>query len=188
MSIKKLIYINFKYKNCQGDLFANFVFSCHSTLKIALIQTGKTTDRNIQSVLEDYSSRIRKYVPFEIITIPDLKNTKSMPVLQQKNNEGKLIANAVNGDDLVVLLDERGKEFRTLEFSAQIEKMLMSAKKRVVFVIGGPWGFSDEVYVRADMKMSLSKMTFPHQLVRLLFIEQLYRAFTIIKGEPYHHE
>jgi 23S rRNA (pseudouridine1915-N3)-methyltransferase len=157
-------------------------------LKIALIQTGKTTDRNILAVLEDYSSRIRKYIPFEIITIPDLKNTKSMPVLQQKNNEGKLIASVAGNDDYVILLDERGREFRTTEFSSHLEKMLMSAKKRIVFVIGGPWGFSDEVYARADMKMSLSKMTFPHQLVRLLFIEQLYRAFTIIKGEPYHHE
>ena len=102
--------------------------------------------------------------------------------------EGKKIIQSVGVDDYVVLLDEKGKELRTVEFSAWMEKIFMLPKKRIVFVIGGPWGFSDEVYNRADFKMSLSKMTFPHQLVRLLFLEQLYRVFTIIKGEPYHHE
>lgn len=157
-------------------------------MKIALLQTGKTVDRNILFALEDYSSRIKKYVPFEIITLPDLRNTKSMPPLQQANNEGKQITNVLGSDDYVILLDEKGKEFRTIGFSEQLGRMLMMSKKRIVFVIGGPWGFSGDVYAMADMKMSLSKMTFPHQLVRLLFLEQLYRAFTILKGEPYHHE
>lgn len=135
-----------------------------------------------------YSSRIRKYAGFEIITIPDIRNTKNMPGVELKNREGDKILEAINKEDFVVLLDERGKEFRTVEFAGWLEKKMASSVKRVIFVIGGAWGFSDDVYSRADMKMSLSKMTFPHQLVRLLFAEQLYRAFTVTRGEPYHHE
>ena len=117
-----------------------------------------------------------------------MKNTKNMPVREQKNKEALKILQSVTIDDYVILLDEKGKEFRTVEFSEALKKMLLLPKKRIIFVIGGPWGFSEAVYSRADIKMSLSKMTFPHQLVRLLFLEQLYRVFTIIKGEPYHHE
>jgi 23S rRNA (pseudouridine1915-N3)-methyltransferase len=157
-------------------------------MKIAILQTGKTTDRHISEVAEMYTGRIKKYSVFEIITLPDLKNTKNLPVKEQTLKEGRKILQALRPEDYVILLDERGKELRTAEFSAWIGKLLMLPKKRMIFVIGGPWGFSDEVYNRADFKMSLSKMTFPHQLVRLLFLEQLYRAFTIIKGEPYHHE
>jgi 23S rRNA (pseudouridine1915-N3)-methyltransferase len=157
-------------------------------MKIALLQTGKTTDRYISEAADDYASRIKKYSPFEIITIPDLKNTRNMPPAEQKMKEGSRILQSVAAEDFVILLDERGKEFRTIEFSSALEKIFMLPKKRIVFIIGGAWGFSDEVYRRADMKISLSKMTFPHQLVRLLFLEQLYRAMTIIKGEPYHHE
>lgn len=157
-------------------------------MKIALLQNGKTTDRNIAEIADLYSTRIKKYTVFEIITLPDLKNTKNIPVQEQKLKEGKRIIQSVSGDDYIILLDERGKEYRTMEFSGLMEKIFMYPKKRIVFIIGGPWGFSDEVYSRADLKMSLSKMTFPHQLVRLLFLEQLYRVFTIIKGEPYHHE
>ena len=152
------------------------------------MQTGKTTDRNIADVVDLYASRISKYSVFDIITLPDIKNTRNMPVQEQKIKEGKKIIQALSNDDYVILLDERGKEFRTIDFSGWMEKVFMLPKKRIVFVIGGAWGFSDEVYNRADFKMSLSKMTFPHQLVRLLFLEQLYRIFTIIKGEPYHHE
>ena len=157
-------------------------------MKIVLLQTGKTTDKNILEVAELYTSRIKKQSAFEIITLPELKNVKNVPVNEQKMREGAKIIQSVGIDDYVVLLDERGKEFRTMDFSGWFEKSFMISKKRIVFVIGGPWGFSEDVYARADFKISLSKMTFPHQLVRLLFLEQLYRAFTIIKGEPYHHE
>jgi 23S rRNA (pseudouridine1915-N3)-methyltransferase len=157
-------------------------------MKIVLLQTGKTTDKNIAEVADLYLSRIKKYSSFEIVTLPDLKNSATLPVQDQKVKEGKRLLQSVSNDDYIVLLDERGKEFRTLEFSAWLEKAFMVSGKRIVFVIGGPWGFSDEVYGRADFRISLSKLTFPHQLVRLLFLEQLYRAFTIIKGEQYHHE
>jgi 23S rRNA (pseudouridine1915-N3)-methyltransferase len=152
------------------------------------LQTGKTTDKNIEELVDLYSKRIKKYSVFEIITLPDIKNTRNMPVPEQKIKEASKILQSVNEDDYIILLDERGKELRTLEFSSALEKIFFMPKKRIVFVIGGPWGFSQSVYDRADYKMSLSKMTYPHQLVRLLFLEQLYRVFTIIKGEPYHHE
>jgi 23S rRNA (pseudouridine1915-N3)-methyltransferase len=157
-------------------------------MKIALLLTGKTTDKSISEVADLYTARIKRYSVFEIITLPDLKNTANMPVSEQKLREGRKILQAISIDDFIILLDEKGKELRTIEFSLWLEKIFMLQKKRIVFIIGGPWGFSEEVYKRADFKMSLSKMTFPHQLVRLLFLEQLYRVFTIIKGEPYHHE
>jgi len=157
-------------------------------MKITLLQTGKTTEKYISEGVDEFSARIRKYSGFEILTIPDLKNTKNMPNQEQKIKEGRLIIEILNNEDYVIVLDEKGREFRTVEFSDQLSKILMLSKKRVVFVIGGPWGFSDEVYKRADLKISLSKMTFSHQLVRLLFAEQLYRALSVIKGDPYHHE
>jgi len=157
-------------------------------MKIALLQTGKTTDKHISEVADLYTNRIKKYSGFEILTLPELKNAANMPVPEQKVREGLKILSSINSDDYIILLDERGKEYRTVDFSMLLEKIFMFPKKRIVFIIGGPWGFSDEVYKRADIKMSLSQMTFPHQLVRLLFLEQLYRVFTIIKGDPYHHE
>jgi 23S rRNA (pseudouridine1915-N3)-methyltransferase len=157
-------------------------------MKIALLQSGKTSDKHISEMVDLYAFRIKKYSVFEIITLSDLKNTKNMSVQEQKMKEGKKIIQSLGNEDYVILLDEKGKELRTLGFSEWMGKILMLPKKRIVFVIGGPWGFSDEVYSRADFKMSLSKLTFPHQLVRLLFLEQLYRVFTIMKGEPYHHE
>ena len=157
-------------------------------MKIALVQTGKTTDKNVAGIADLYLSRIRKYITFDIITLPDLKNSADLPIREQKLKEGKKIIQMLSNDDYVVLLDERGREFRTTEFSSWMEKTFMISRKRIVFVIGGPWGFSDEVYERADFRISLSMMTFPHQLVRLLFLEQLYRVFTILRGEPYHHE
>jgi 23S rRNA (pseudouridine1915-N3)-methyltransferase len=157
-------------------------------MKITLLQTGKTTDKHVAELVDLYSNRIKKYSAFDIVTLPELKNTKNMPVQEQKNKEATKIFQSLTDDDYVILLDENGKELRTIEFSGAIEKMFFLPKKRIIFIIGGPWGFSDEVYKRADYKMSLSKMTYPHQLVRLLFLEQLYRVFTIIKGEPYHHE
>jgi len=157
-------------------------------MKIAFIQTGKTAERHVLEGVEAYSARIRKYTGFEIISIQDIKNTRNMPEQEQKQKEGVKILQALNKDDYVVLLDERGREMRTVEFAGWLGKLFLTQAKRIVFVTGGAWGFSDEVYSRADFRLSLSKMTFPHQLVRLLFAEQLYRAFTIIRGEPYHHE
>ena len=157
-------------------------------MKITLLQTGKTTDKHVAEIVDLYTNRIKKYSVFEIITLPDLKNTKNMPVQEQKFKEATKILQSVFDDDYIILLDEKGREFTTVEFSKAMEKMFLLQKKRIVFVIGGPWGFSEAVYSKAYLKMSLSKMTFPHQLVRLLFLEQLYRVFTIIKGEPYHHE
>jgi 23S rRNA (pseudouridine1915-N3)-methyltransferase len=157
-------------------------------MKITLLQTGKTTDKNVSALIDLYAMRIKKYSVFEIITLPELKNTKNMPVQEQKIKEAAKIFQSIVDDDYVILLDEKGKEFRTVEFSGFLEKLFFLPKKRIVFIIGGPWGFSEDVYSRADYKLSLSKMTFPHQLVRLLFLEQLYRVFTIIKGESYHHE
>ena len=157
-------------------------------MKVVLVQTGKTIDKNVSELAALYSGRISKYCTFEILTLQDIRNTKNMPVEEQKRKEGEKIIQCLNSDDHVVLLDEHGKEYRTIDFAVWLDKLIMLSKKRVVFIIGGPWGFSDEVYRRADQKLSLSRMTFPHQLVRLLFLEQLYRAFTIIKGEPYHHE
>ena len=149
-------------------------------MKIALLQTGKTTDKQISDLADLYTNRIKRYSVFEIITLPDLKNAGNMSVPEQKMKEGKKILQSICSDDFVILLDERGKEQRTMEFSGLMEKLFMLPKKRILFVIGGSWGFSEEVYSRADLKMSLSKMTFPHQLVRLLFLEQLYRVFTCL--------
>jgi 23S rRNA (pseudouridine1915-N3)-methyltransferase len=176
-----------------GSIFVIFVNKANYYLisffmKIALVQTGKTTDKDVAGIADLYFSRIRKYISFEVITLSDIKNSGNLPVLEQKIKEGKKLIQSISNDDYVVLLDEKGKEFRTVEFSGWMEKAFMISRKRIVFVIGGPWGFSDEVYDRADFRISLSKMTFPHQLVRLLFLEQLYRVFTIIRGEPYHHE
>jgi 23S rRNA (pseudouridine1915-N3)-methyltransferase len=157
-------------------------------MKIVLLQTGKTTEKYISEGVEEYSGRIRKYNPFEIITLTDLKNTKNMPVSEQKIKEGKKMLESVVAEDFIIVLDEKGSEFSTSEFAGQLRKIFLQSKKRIVFIIGGPYGFSEDVYRRADMKMSLSRLTFSHQLVRLLFAEQLYRVFTVIKGDPYHHE
>jgi len=157
-------------------------------MKIALLQVGKTSERYLAEGIAAFEERIRKYSAFEIITIPDLRRTRSMPVKDQKAREGEKILHFFNKDDYIVILDDKGKEFSTMEFSSWLEKILILQKKRILFVTGGAWGFSDEVYGKADMRLSLSRLTFSHQMVRLLFIEQLYRAFTVIKGEPYHHE
>ena len=156
-------------------------------MKLILLQTGRTTDNYIVEGIANYYERIKKYVSFEIQTIPEIRNTKNMPVNEQKSKEGEKLSEQINNDDYVLLLDEKGKEFDTVEFASFLEKSFMLRKKRIVFVIGGPWGFSDEIYKRSDAKISLSKMTFSHQLVRLLFMEQFYRALTVIKGDPYHH-
>lgn len=156
-------------------------------MKTKLIVVGKTVDKNIIKGIEDYVGRIAHYMPFEIIVIPELKNTKKLSTASQKEQEGELILKQLQPSDTVVLLDEHGKEYRSIEFAAWIEKQQQTARC-LVFVVGGPYGFSDAVYSRANSKLSLSKMTFSHQMIRLLFVEQIYRACTIIKGEPYHHE
>ena len=156
-------------------------------MKLTLLQTGRTTEKYLIEGINNYHERIKKYVSFEIQTIPEIKNTKNMPINEQKAKEGEKIAELCNNDDYILLLDEKGKEFDTMEFARYLEKSFLLRKKRIVFVIGGPWGFSDEIYKRSDSSLSLSKMTFSHQVVRLLFMEQLYRALSVIKGDPYHH-
>lgn len=156
-------------------------------MKTELILVGKTNDVHFRAGIEDYSSRISHYMPFSLNVIPELKNTKSLSQEQQKQKEGELILKNVQPSDTLVLLDEHGKEFRSVEFASWLEKKKQTGRN-IVFCIGGPYGFSDEVYGRANEKVSLSKMTFSHQMVRLIFTEQLYRACTIINNEPYHHE
>lgn len=157
-------------------------------MTIKLLTVGKTDDAQLQSLIDTYVGRLGHYNKFEVEIIQDLKRTKNLDVEQQKTKEGKLILSKMNPSDFVVLLDENGKQFTSEGFSEYIQKRLNSGMKQLIFVVGGPYGFSEEVYNRADSKMSLSKMTFSHQMVRLFFVEQLYRAFTILKNEPYHHK
>ena len=156
-------------------------------MKTILILVGKTTDKHFQAAISDYADRITHYMPFDIVTIPELKNTKSLSEEQQKTMEGEPILKQLQPSDTLVLLDEHGKELRSIELAKWLEQKQQTAR-RLVFVIGGPYGFSEAVYNRANEKLSLSKLTFSHQMVRLVFTEQIYRACTIIKGEPYHHE
>ena len=156
-------------------------------MKIELLVVGKTTNKHIQTCIADYTERINHYVPFSMTVIPELKNTKSLSEEQQKMREGELLLRQLQPSDTVVLLDEHGIERRSVDFASWLSKKQQTARK-LVFVIGGPYGFSEAVYQRAQEKTSLSQMTFSHQMVRLIFTEQLYRACTIIKGEPYHHE
>ena len=156
-------------------------------MKTVLLQVGKTVNKHFVAGIDDYAERISHYMPFEIVTIPELRNTKNLSEEQQKTTEGDLILRQIQPSDTVVLLDEHGKELRSVDYARWLEQKQQTAR-RLVFVIGGPYGFSEAVYARANEKLSLSKMTFSHQMVRLIFTEQLYRACTIIKGEPYHHE
>ena len=156
-------------------------------MKTILILVGKTTDKHFQAGISDYVERIGHYMPFDIVTIPELKNTKNLSEEQQKTMEGELILKQLQPSDTLVLLDEHGKELRSIELAKWLEQKQQTAR-RLVFVIGGPYGFSEAVYSHANEKLSLSKLTFSHQMVRLVFTEQIYRACTIIKGEPYHHE
>ncbi len=156
-------------------------------MKICLLTVGKTDTGWVREGLETYTSRLGRYVRFSVKEIPELKNASSLSKAQVKDKEGSLILASIGPKDMVILLDEHGKEYTSVEFAREVERFTASGKN-IVFVIGGAYGFSDEVYNRSDGKVSLSKMTFPHQMVRTVFTEQLYRAFTIIKGEPYHHE
>lgn len=157
-------------------------------MKVALVLVGKTVNKHFVELIDEYAGRVKHYIGFDIIAIPELKNTKSLSADQQKQQEGELILKQMQAGDHVVLLDEHGKEFRSVEFSSYMEQKMQTVNKRLVFVIGGPYGFSPDVYAKANEKISLSKMTFSHQMVRLIFVEQLYRAMTIMRGEPYHHE
>ena len=156
-------------------------------MKITLLVVGKTTDSHIEALIQEYQKRLTHYVPFTLQVIPELKNTKALTSEQQKQAEGELILRTITPATDLILLDEHGKEYRSIEFADYIQK-LMSSGRDVVFVVGGPYGFSEAVYQRANGKISLSKMTFSHQMVRLFFVEQIYRAMTILRGEPYHHE
>lgn len=156
-------------------------------MKTILIQIGKTVDKHFQTIIADYVDRIGHYMPFEVVTIPELKNTKSLSAEQQKEREAESLLKLLQSSDTVVLLDEHGKEYRSVEFASWLERQQLSAR-RLVFVIGGPYGFAQSVYSRANQMLSLSKMTFSHQMIRMTFCEQIYRACTILRGEPYHHE
>ena len=156
-------------------------------MKITLLVVGKTTDSHIEALIQEYQKRLTHYLPFTLQVIPELKNTKALTSEQQKQAEGELILRTITPATDLILLDEHGKEYRSIEFADYIQKR-MSSGRDVVFVVGGPYGFSEVVYQRANGKISLSKMTFSHQMVRLFFVEQIYRAMTILRGEPYHHE
>ncbi len=157
-------------------------------MNIKLIAIGKTDDKNLQSLIETYVKRLSHYVKFELEIIPDLKNVKNLSEIQQKEKEGELILSKINPTDFLVLLDENGKSFSSLSFANELQKKMNAGIKTIVFVIGGPYGFSENVYQKAQQKIALSQMTFSHQMVRLFFVEQVYRGFTILRNEPYHHQ
>ena len=157
-------------------------------MKATLILVGKTVDKRFAELISEYTNRLKNYISFEINTIPELKNTKNLTSEQQKNSEAELIIKNLQPSDYVVLLDEHGKEMRSVEMADWMKRKMNTINKRIVFIIGGPYGFSQKIYDIAHEKLSMSKMTFSHQMIRLIFVEQLYRSMTILNGEPYHHE
>ncbi|HLS37534.1 MAG TPA: 23S rRNA (pseudouridine(1915)-N(3))-methyltransferase RlmH [Sphingobacterium bovisgrunnientis] len=157
-------------------------------MKITLVCIGKTDDKYIQEGIDKYNKRLKHYITFNIVVLPDVKNVKNLSQSQQKEKEAELFNKHIQNTDYVVLLDERGKEYSSIEFSSFLEKKMIASVQHIVFLVGGPYGFSEEIKQRANSLVSLSKMTFSHQMVRLFFVEQIYRAYTIMKGEPYHHE
>lgn len=157
-------------------------------MTIKLLTIGKTDNKQLQILIDDYTKRLSHYIKFEFEIIPDLKKAKHLSEVQQKQKEGELILAKLSNTDVLILLDENGKQFDSVAFSSYLQKHMNSGIKRLVFVIGGPYGFSEEVYKKANSKISLSKMTFSHQMVRLFVVEQLYRGFTILRNEPYHHK
>ena len=157
-------------------------------MTIKLLAIGKTDNKELQQLIDDYQKRLGFYIKFEFEVIPDLKKVKNLTEDQQKKKEGELILNRLKSSDVLILLDENGIQMDSIRFSLYLQKHMNSGIKRLVFVIGGPYGFSKEVHKKAQGKLSLSKMTFSHQMVRLFFVEQLYRGFTILKNEPYHHK
>ncbi|WP_395078130.1 23S rRNA (pseudouridine(1915)-N(3))-methyltransferase RlmH [Flavobacterium sp.] len=157
-------------------------------MNIKLLTIGKTDNKSLQTLIEDYTKRLSFYIKFDLEIISDIKNVKNLSENQQKEKEGELILSKLTATDHLILLDENGKTFSSVAFADELQKKMNSGIKTLVFVIGGPYGFSDEVYKKASGKISLSLMTFSHQMVRLFFIEQLYRGFTILRNEPYHHQ
>ncbi|EHQ43526.1 MULTISPECIES: 23S rRNA (pseudouridine(1915)-N(3))-methyltransferase RlmH [Myroides] len=157
-------------------------------MNIKLLAIGKTDNKELQTLMNDYMKRLSFYVKFDMEIIADIKNAKNLSEAQQKQKEGELILSKINPTDFLILLDEKGKEFTSVGFADELQKRMNAGIKTLVFVIGGPYGFSEEVYQNAKGKISLSKMTFSHQMIRLFIIEQLYRGFTILRNEPYHHQ
>ena len=157
-------------------------------MKIKLLAIGKTDDKNLLQLIDVYQKRLQHYIKFELEIIPDIKNVKNLSEVQQKEKEGELILKKLQNTDQLVLLDDKGKDFTSIEFSKYLQKKMNAGIKQLVLVIGGPYGFSDAVYKKSQGKISLSKMTFSHQMIRLFIVEQIYRGFTILKNEPYHHE
>jgi 23S rRNA (pseudouridine1915-N3)-methyltransferase len=157
-------------------------------MKIKVLAIGKTDDKNLIQLIDTYQNRLKHYIKFELTLIPDIKNVKNLSEKQQKKKEGELILKQLQPTDQLILLDEKGKDFRSKEFANYLQKKMNSGIKQLVFVIGGPYGFSETVYQKAQGKVSFSKMTFSHQMIRLFVVEQIYRGFTILKNEPYHHE
>ncbi len=157
-------------------------------MNIKLLAIGKTDNKNLQVLIDEYIKRLGFYIKFDLEIIPDIKNAKNLSEVQQKQKEGELILAKLSATDHLILLDENGKSFSSIGFADELQKKMNSGIKTLVFVIGGPYGFSDEVYQKAQGKISLSKMTFSHQMVRLFVIEQIYRSFTILRNEPYHHQ
>ncbi len=157
-------------------------------MQIKLLAIGKTDNKELKSLIDSYIKRLKHYVKFEMIILPDIKNVKHLSQTEQKKREGSLINSMVNPSDVLVLLDERGKQYDSKDFSLVLQKRMNSGIKNLIFVIGGPYGFDKAVYARANQELSLSKMTFSHQMIRLFFVEQLYRGFTILRNEPYHHQ
>lgn len=156
-------------------------------MRITLIAVGKTEDKYLIEGIEKYLSRLKHYINFNIVIIPDIKNTKNLSEAQQKSKEAEFISKQINPTDVVVLLDEKGKKHSSISFSEYLNKQMIGSVNNLVFIIGGPYGFDETIYKRSNTSVSLSDMTFSHQMVRLFFVEQLYRAFTILKNEPYHH-
>ena len=157
-------------------------------MDLVLLSVGKTSTPWIKSGVMEFERRLEKYIKFNSKELPDIKNAKSLTIDKIKTEEGKIILNELSNGDFVALLDEKGKEYTSREFSSWVQKQFSSGKKRLVFIIGGPYGFSEDVYKRADSKITLSKMTFTHEMAKLFFTEQIYRSMTILKGEPYHHD
>ncbi|WP_370424735.1 23S rRNA (pseudouridine(1915)-N(3))-methyltransferase RlmH [Tenacibaculum dicentrarchi] len=157
-------------------------------MKIKLIAIGKTDDKNLMQLIGNYQNRLKHYVKFELEIIADIKNVKNLSESQQKEKEGELILAKLQATDQLVLLDDKGKDFTSIGFSQYLQKKMNSGIKQLVLVIGGPYGFSDAIYKKSTGKISLSKMTFSHQMIRLFIVEQIYRGFTILRNEPYHHE
>ncbi len=157
-------------------------------MNIELIVTGKTDSPEVEALTAMYARRVNRYCRFDIAVLPDVRNTKSLSEQQQRTAEGRTLLGRIGDGDFLALLDERGDEMRSVDFAVWLQKRMNSGTRKLMLAIGGPYGFSDEVYARADARVSLSKMTFSHQIVRAIFAEQIYRAFTILNHEPYHHE